>query len=210
MNETQKILDKLIVNEKRAELIINQREKLTGSKIFKKLYSEWKNLDRENLINRMFDELKENIDNFWTNEKYNKMLSLEFNMIYLEHSGLYGGGLEAFGINFQEKDNIYDDFKVNTDKWEYLDNISSLPTYIISPLYELTAKIQGEENNFDGEDDLMNIYDLYESTASLLTYKVFQKVDSKTLFNKLKIQRPFFFCMGEHDFGKPKLVYKIE
>lgn len=167
------------IAKENAEVIL----KNTNSKIFKSLFEFWQSLNRELALEGMFSEFQDNISKYWINPKFNKDLNKSFNMILFSHSGVYGGGLEAFAIDFQNDSTEFPILETMDNRLKYLENISSLEAFTIFSLNEFTRKIQGEENNFDDWDDLMTMYTLYEATAHILAYKVFLKPIKKIYFS---------------------------
>ncbi|PWN59008.1 hypothetical protein [Chryseobacterium viscerum] len=208
----EKLLNQLENQENIAKENAEAILKNTNSKIFKSLFEFWQGLNRELALEEMFLEFKENISKFWINPKFNKDLNQSFNMILFSHSGVYGGGLEAFALNFQNDSNDFPRLETMDSRIEYLENISSLEAFTIFPLNEFTMKIQGEENNFDDWDDLMTMYTLYEATAHILAYKVFSKTNQENIFQlSFRIEKPFYLTISEHDSGSPdKIIYLIE
>jgi len=195
--------------EKEAKEIVLEDLKESKNETYLAFYNTWKDQNRKDHINLMFEELKLNIDKYWLSAKYNKDVEKSFNMIYFEHGGLYGGELEAFAINFDSSDIELSEFKIMEDKLEYLDNISCLPAFVSPTLYHLTEKIQGEERKFDDSLDINSTYELFEATALIEINQLFKKANNENLFEKLNLKKPFYFSVAEHDAGAPKLIYVI-
>ncbi|UCA58463.1 hypothetical protein KB553_15585 [Chryseobacterium rhizoplanae] len=205
------IIFQLEKNENEAKQNVETILHNTNSEIFKNLYEFWQNFDRESAIVEMLNAFKQNITSFWTNPRFNKDLSKKFNMILLSHGGVYGGELEAFAINFQNGKKELLTLEITDERYDYLDNISSLEAFIIHPLSDFTMKIQGEENNFDDWDDLMTMYTLYEATAHILAHKVFSIANKENILqSNFNIEKPFYMAISEHDSGIPdKIIYQI-
>jgi len=204
------ILKSLKEIEKEADKTVLEDLKESNNETYLAFYNLWKNQERKDNINLMFEDLKSNIDAYWLAEKYNNDVQKTFNMIYFEHGGLYGGELEAFAIDFDDSGSELPEFKIMDDRMEYLDNISSLPAFVSPTLYHLTENIQGEEDNFDDFLDVNNIYELFEATALIEINKLFERANQENLFEKLNLKRPFYLAVAEHDAGAPKLIYVIE
>lgn len=204
------ILKSLKEIEKEADKTVLEDLKESNNETYLAFYNLWKNQERKDNINLMFEDLKSNIDGYWLAEKYNNDVQKTFNMIYFEHGGLYGGELEAFAIDFDDSGSELPEFKIMDDRMEYLDNISSLPAFVSPTLYHLTENIQGEEDNFDDFLDVNNIYELFEATALIEINKLFERANQENLFEKLNLKRPFYLSVAEHDAGAPKLIYVIE
>jgi len=204
------ILKGLKETEKQAEEIVTADLKESENEAYLAFYNLWKNQNRADHINLMFEELKQNIEKYWLAEKYNNDIDKSFNMIYFEHGGLYGGELEAFAIDFDYSNHDLPEFETMDDRLEYLDAISCLPAFVSPTLYHLTENIQGEEDNFDDFLDVNNIYNLFESTALTEINQLFEKADKENVFEKLNLKKPFYFAVAEHDAGAPKLIYVIE
>lgn len=208
--KNKKIFENLIEKESQLEKIVIESLQQTKNKTQTEFYKLWKEHNRNEYINNMFNDLKTNIDKYWLNEKYNKELKKEFNMLYFEHSGLYGGEFEAFAIDFDYSSNETPTFEIMDNRLNYLENISCLPGCEIPLLYDLTREIQGKENNFDDWDDLMDIYNLFETTAYIETFQTFLRADNEKIFSTMNLKKPFYLAVGEHDAGAPKLNYIIE
>ncbi|RKR10574.1 hypothetical protein C8C83_2251 [Flavobacterium sp. 90] len=204
------ILNGLKEIEKEAKKNITEDLEESENETYRAFYDLWKNQDRKDNINLMFEDLKSNVDTYWFAEKYNNDVQKSFNMIYFEHGGLYGGELEAFAIDFDDSGSELQELKIMDDRMEYLDNISCLPAFVSPTLYHLTENIQGEEDNFDDFLDVNNIYELFEATALIEMNKLFERADQENLFEKLNLKKPFYLAVAEHDAGAPKLIYVIE
>ncbi|MCV9932072.1 hypothetical protein OIU80_07235 [Flavobacterium sp. LS1R47] len=204
------ILKGLQEKEKEVKEAVIQDLEESQNETYLAFYNLWKNQIRKDNINLMFEELKLNTDKYWLADKYNNDIEKSFNMIYFEHGGLYGGELEAFAIDFNYSNNELPEFKIMDDRLEYLENISCLPAFISPTLYHLTENIQGEEDNFDDFLDVNNIYELFEATALVEINKLFEKANEENIFEKLNFKKPFYFAVGEHDAGAPKLIYVVE
>lgn len=196
--------------EKEAKKNVTEDLEESENETYKTFYDLWKNQERKDNINLMFEDLKSNVDRYWLAEKYNNDLQKSFNMIYFEHGGLYGGELEAFAIDFDDSGSELPEFEIMDDRMEYLDNISSLPAFVSPTLYHLTENIQGQEDNFDDFLDVNNIYELFEAAALIEMNKLFERANQENLFEKLNVKRPFYLAVAEHDAGAPKLIYVIE
>jgi hypothetical protein len=196
--------------EKEAKKNVTEDLEESENETYQAFYDLWKNQERKDNINLMFEDLKSNVDTYWLAEKYNNDVQKSFNMIYFEHGGLYGGELEAFAIDFDDSGSELSEFQIMDDRMEYLDNISSLPAFVSPTLYHLTENIQGEEDNFDDFLDVNNIYELFEATALIEINKLFERANQENLFEKLNLKRPFYLAVAEHDGGAPKLIYVIE
>nr|WP_315240920.1 hypothetical protein [uncultured Flavobacterium sp.] len=203
------ILQGLKEIEKEANEIVLEDLKESENETYNAFYNLWKDQNRKDHINLMFEELKDNIDKFWLAEKYNNDVEKSFNMIYFGHGGLYGGELEAFAIDFDNSDGKLSGFKIKEDQMKYLDNISCLPAFVSPTLYHLTEKIQGEEKKFDDFLDVNNIYELFEATALIEMNLLFESAHGRNVFEKLNIKKPFYLAVAEHDAGEPKLIYVI-
>jgi len=204
------IIERLKESENQLEKIVTESLKLTKNKTQSEFYKLWKDHDSNKYIESMFNDLKTNIDKYWLNDKYNKDMNKSFNMLYFEHSGLYGGEFDTFAIDFNYNSNQSPIFETMDDRLNYLENISCLPGCEIPLLYDLTREIQGKEDDFDDWDDLMDIYNLFETTALIEAHKTFLRADNEKLFSKLNFKKPFYLVVGEHDAGAPKLIYVIE
>jgi hypothetical protein len=204
------ILERLKETESEAKEIFIKDLQDSKNKTYLAFYNLWKDQDRKEHINLMFEELKLNINTYWLAEKYNNNIEKSFNMIYFEHGGLYGGELESFAIDFDDSGSEIPEFKIIDYRMEYLDNISSLPAFVSPTLYHLTENIQGEEDNFDDFLDVNNIYELFEATALIEMNRLFEKANQESLFEKLNLKKPFYFAVGEHDARAPKLIYVIK
>lgn len=196
--------------EKEAKKNVTEDLEESENETYQTFYDLWKNQERKDNINLMFEDLKSNVDRYWLAEKYNNDVQKSFNMIYFEHGGLYGGELEAFAIDFDDSGSELPEFEIMDDRMEYLDNISSLPAFVSLTLYHLTENIQGEEDNFDDFLDVNNIYELFEATALIEMNELFERANQENLFEKLNLKRPFYLAVAEHDAGAPKLIYVIE
>ncbi|PIF31741.1 hypothetical protein CLU81_2247 [Flavobacterium sp. 9] len=196
--------------EKEAKKNVTEDLEESENETYQAFYDLWKNQERKDNINLMFEDLKSNVNTYWLAEKYNNDVQKSFNMIYFEHGGLYGGELEAFAIDFDDSDSELPEFEIMDDRMEYLDNISCLPAFVSPTLYHLTENIQGEEDNFDDFLDVNNIYELFEATALIEINKLFERANQENLFEKLNLKRPFYLAVAEHDAGAPKLIYVIE
>lgn len=204
------ILERLKETERETKEIVIQDLQDSKNETYLAFYNLWKDHDRKENVSLMFEELKSNINNYWLAEKYNNDVEKSFNMIYFEHGGLYGGELEAFAIDFDDSGSEIPEFKIIEDRMEYLDTISSLPAFVSPTLYHLTENIQGEEDNFNDFLDVNNIYELFEATALTEINQLFKKVNEEKIFGNLNFKKPFYFAVGEHDAGAPKLIYVIE
>ncbi|QSB25341.1 hypothetical protein [Flavobacterium sp. CLA17] len=204
------IIQRLKESENQLEKIVTESLKLTKNKTQSEFYKLWKDHDNNQYIENMFNDLKTNIDTYWLNDKYNKDITKSFNMLYFEHSGLYGGEFDTFGIDFNYNKSESPVFETMDDRLNYLENISCLPGCEIPLLYDLTREIQGKEDDFDDWDDLMDIYNLFETTALIESHKTFSRAENEKLFSKLNFRKPFYLAVGEHDAGAPKLIYVIE
>jgi len=204
------ILERLKETESEAREIVIQDLQDSKNKTYLAFYNLWKNQDRKENVSLMFEELKLNINNYWLVEKYNNDIEKSFNMIYFEHGGLYGGELEAFAIDFDDSGSEIPEFKIIDDQMEYLDTISSLPAFVSPTLYHLTENIQGEESKFDDFLDVNSIYELFEATALTEINQLFKKANEEKILENLNLKKPFYFAVGEHDAGAPKLIYVIE
>lgn len=204
------ILKGLKEAEKEANQIVLEDLKESKNETYLGFYNLWKDQNRKDHIDLMFEDLKLNIDKYWLSEKYNNDIEKSFNMIYFEHGGLYGGELEAFAIDFNSSDIELSGFEIEDDKLEYLDNISCLPGFVSPTLYHLTENIQGKEDEFDDFIDVNSIYELFESTALIEIHQLFEKANKENLFEKLNFKKPFYISVAEHDAGSPKLIYVIE
>lgn len=204
------ILERLKETEGENKEIVIQDLQDSKNETYLVFYNLWKDQDRKENVSLMFEELKSNINNYWLAEKYNNDIEKSFNMIYFEHGGLYGGELEAFAIDFDDSGLEIPEFKIIEDRMEYLDTISSLPAFVSPTLYHLTENIQGEEDNFDDFLDVNNIYELFEATALTEINQLFKKANEEKIFGNLNFKKPFYFAVGEHDAGAPKLIYVIE
>lgn len=204
------ILERLKETERETKEIVIQDLQDSKNETYLAFYNLWKDHDRKENVSLMFEELKSNINNYWLAEKYNNDVEKSFNMIYFEHGGLYGGELEAFAIDFDDSGSEIPEFKIIEDRMEYLDTISSLPAFVSPTLYHLTENIQGEEDNFDDFLDVNNIYELFEATALTEINQLFKKANEEKIFGNLNFKKPFYFAVGEHDAGAPKLIYVIE
>jgi hypothetical protein len=196
--------------EKETKRVVTEDLEESENETYLTFYNLWKNQNREDNINLMFEELKLNIDKYWLTQKYNSDIEKSFNMIYFEHGGLYGGELEAFAVDFNYSNVELPEFETMDGRLEYLDNISCLPAFVSPTLYHLTENIQGEEDNFDDFLDVNNIYELFEATALIEINKLFEKANEENIFEKLNFKKPFYFAIGEHDAGAPKLIYVVE
>tara|TARA_R110002051_G_C8564751_1_gene474798 strand:+ start:68 stop:697 length:630 start_codon:yes stop_codon:yes gene_type:complete len=208
--KNKNILENLKESEKGLEKIVLESLKITKNAVQTEFYNLWKEHNANNYINEMFDDLKNNVEKFWLNEKYNKDIKKSFNMLYFEHSGLYGGEFETFAIDFNHNNSDLPNFENIQNELNYLDNISCLPAFIIPLLYDLTREVQGKEDDFEDWDDLMDIYNLFETTAYIESYETFLKAEKENLFKDLNFKKPFYLTVGEHDAGAPKLLYVIE
>lgn len=204
------ILERLKETESKAREIVIQDLQDSKNETYLAFYNLWKNQDRKENVSLMFEELKLNINNYWLDEKYNNHIEKSFNMIYFEHGGLYGGELEAFAIDFDDSGSEIPEFKIIDDRMEYLDTISSLPAFVSPTLYHLTENIQGEESKFDDFLDVNSIYELFEATALTEINQLFKKANEEKILENLNLKKPFYFAVGEHDAGAPKLIYVIE
>jgi len=204
------ILERLKGSENQFEKIVIERLKKTDSKFQSEFYRLWKSHDAENDINSMFIDLKSNVDKFWINERHNKDLGKSFNMLYFEHGGLYGGELEAYAIDFNYSNSELPKFEVMDNRLNYLKNISCFPACEVPLLGDLTREIQGKEKDFGDWSNVLNTYNLYESTALIQMHATFLRAYEENLFDKLNLQKPFYFVVGEHDAGAPKLVCVTE
>lgn len=204
------ILERLKEAESEAREIVIQDLQDSKNETYLAFYNLWKNQDRKENVSLMFEELKLNINNYWLVEKYNNDIEKSFNMIYFEHGGLYGGELEAFAIDFDDSGSEIPEFKIIDDRMEYLDTISSLPAFVSPTLYHLTENIQGEESKFDDFLDVNSIYELFEATALTEINQLFKKANEEKILENLNLKKPFYFAVGEHDAGAPKLIYVIE
>lgn len=204
------ILERLKETEGEAREIVIQDLQDSKNETYLAFYNLWKNQDRKENVSLMFEELKLNINNYWLVEKYNNDIEKSFNMIYFEHGGLYGGELEAFAIDFDDSGSEIPEFKIIDDRVEYLDTISSLPAFVSPTLYHLTENIQGEESKFDDFLDVNSIYELFEATALTEINQLFKKANEEKILENLNLKKPFYFAVGEHDAGAPKLIYVIE
>lgn len=196
--------------EKEAKKNVTEDLEESENETYQAFYDLWKNQERKDNINLMFEDLKSNVDTYWLAEKYNNDVQKSFNMIYFEHGGLYGGELEAFAIDFDDSGSELPEFEIMDDRMEYLDNISCLPAFVSPTLYHLTENIQGEEDNFDDFLDVNNIYELFEATALIEMNELFERANQENLFEKLNLKKPFYLAVAEHDAGAPKLIYVIE
>lgn len=196
--------------ENEAKEIVIQDLEESENETYLAFYNLWKDQDRKEHINLMFQDLKSNIDIYWLAEKYNNDIEKSFNMIYFEHGGLYGGELEAYAVNFDESDLELSEFKIIDDRMDYLETISSLPAFVSPTLSHLTERIQGEENNFDEFSDVNTIYELFEATALIEINQLFERANKENLFIKLNLKKPFYLAVAEHDASSPKLIYVIE
>ena len=208
--KNKKIFENLIEKEIQLEKIVIESLQQKKNNTQTEFYKLWKEHNKNEYINKMFDDLKININKYWLNEKYNKELNKEFNMLYFEHSGLYGGEFEAFAIDFSYDSNETPTYEIMDERLNYLENISCLPSCEIPLLSDLTREIQGKENDFDDWDDLMDIYKLFETTAYIETFQTFLRANNEKLFSSLVLKKPFYLAVGEHDAGAPKLIYVIE
>ncbi|TDW45980.1 hypothetical protein EV144_107173 [Flavobacterium sp. 270] len=211
----EEINNSILKNLKETENEMNQivAENLNESEneTYLEFYNLWKNQNRIDNQDLMYEELKLNIEKYWLLEKYNNDIQKKFNMLYFEHGGLYGGDLEAYAIDFNYSNSKkMPDFEVMDDRFEYLDNISSMPAFVSPTLYHLTKNIQGEEGKFDDFLDVNDIYNLFESTALIEINRLFERADNEKLFEKFNFKKPFYLAIGEHDAGAPKLVYVID
>jgi len=204
------ILQDLKEIQKEANEIVVEDLKESENETYFAFYNLWKDQNRKDHIDLMFEELKDNIDKFWLAEKYNNDVEKSFNMIYFEHGGLYGGELEAFAVDFDNSDGKLLEFKIKDDQMKYLDNISCLPAFVSPTLYYLTENIQGEEKKFDDFIDVNNIYELFEATALIEMNLLLERADVENVFKKLNLKKPFYFAVAEHDAGAAKLIYVIE
>ncbi|MBS7256284.1 hypothetical protein [Flavobacterium branchiicola] len=204
------IIEKLKEIENEAKVIVTEDLEESENETYLAFYNLWKDQDREEHIDLMFQDLKTNIQKYWLSEKYNNDIDKSFNMIYFEHGGLYGGELEAYAIEFDDSSFESLEFKIIEERMEYLDNISSLPAFVSPTLYHLTENIQGEEKKFDDFIEVNNIYDLFEATALNEINKLFERANKENLFEKLNLRKPFYFAVAEHDAGAPQLIYVIE
>lgn len=204
------IIESLKEKEIELEKIVTEGLQLTNNKTQSEFYKLWKEHNTEKYIEIMLNDLKTNIDKYWLNDKYNKDVAKSFNMLYFEHSGLYGGAFDAFAIDFNYTGNQSPIFETMDDRLTYLENISCLPGCEIPLLSDLTREIQGKENDFDDWDDLMDVYNLFETTALIQSHQTFLRADKENLFRNLNFKNPFYFAAGEHDAGAPKLIYIIE
>ena len=204
------MIEKFIEKENQLEKIVIESLQQTRNKTQYEFYKLWKEHDRKEYVENMFNDLKANIDKYWLNEKYNKDIKKEFNMLYFEHSGLYGGEFETFAIDFDYSSKETPTFEIMDGRLNYLENISCLPGCEIPLLYDLTREIQGKENDFDDWNDLMDIYNLFETTAYIETFQTFLRADNEKLFSNLNMKTPFYLTVGEHDAGAQKLIYVIE
>ncbi|MBE8727315.1 hypothetical protein [Flavobacterium hungaricum] len=204
------ILKTLQETEKEMNEIVLENLKESENKTFLEFYSLWKNQNRSEHNDLMFEELKLNIEKYWLSEKYNNDIEKSFNMLYFEHGGLYGGDLEAYAIDLDYSDNELPDFEMLDDKLEYLDNIASMPSFISPTLYHLTENIQGREKEFDDFLDINDLYNLYEATALIEINTLFERAEKENLFEKFNLKKPFYIAVGEHDAGAPKLIYVME
>ena len=203
------ILQRLKEAEVYAEKIVLDRLK-QAAPVYSEFYDLWRKNNRAESLDMMITDLKSNYTQFWLNEKYNKDIKKGFNMLLLEHSGLYGGELEAYAIDFEYSESGCPIFELIDKRFTYLDNISCFPAFIMPILDNLTENIQGREDDFNGWDDIMNIYELYEATALVEVHKVLGLVVEESLFKELDLHTPFYFAVEEHDSGEvPKLVYMI-
>jgi hypothetical protein len=204
------IIERLKESENQLEKIVTESLKLTKNKAQSEFYKLWKEHDNNKYIESMLNDLKTNINKYWLSDKYNKDMNKSFNMLYFEHSGLYGGEFDTFAIDFNYNSSESPIFETMDDRLNYLENISCLPGCQIPLLYDLTREIQGKEKDFDDWDDLMDIYNLFETTALIESHQTFLRADNEKLFDKLNIKKPFYLAVGEHDAGAPKLIYVIE
>lgn len=204
------IIESLKENEILLEKIVIESLQLTKNKTQFEFYKLWKEHNTDKDIEVMFNDLKANIEKYWLNDKYNKDLEKSFNMLYFEHGGLYGGEFDTFAIDFNYNGNESPIFETMDDRLDYLENISCLPGCEIPLLYDLTREIQGKEDDFDDWDDLMDIYNLFKTTALIESHQTFLRADNENLFRNLNFRKPFYFAVGEHDAGTPKLIYVIE
>ncbi|WKL48974.1 hypothetical protein Q1W71_04125 [Flavobacterium pectinovorum] len=204
------IIERLKETEIQLEKNVTESLKLTDNKTQLEFYNLWKEHDSNKNIESMFNDLKTNINNYWLNDKYNNDLKKEFNMLYFEHGGLYGGAFDTFAIDFNYSSIESPIFKTMDERLNYLENISCLPGCIIPLLSDLTREIQGKENDFDDWEDLMDIYNLFETAAFIESYQTFLRAHHENIFSKLNFKKPFYLAVGEHDAGAPKLLYVIE
>ncbi|RUT71540.1 hypothetical protein D0817_06600 [Flavobacterium cupreum] len=208
--ENKTILERLREVEIQSEIKVVECLKETENKVQSEFFNMWKNHDSEQYINIMFNDLKLNIEKYWLNEKYNKEIEKEFNMIYFEHSGLYGGEFESYAIDFNYINDKFPKFEIMDKRITYLENISCFPACIVPLLNDLTREIQGKEDDFDDWDDVMDIYNLFESSSYIEAYQMFLRADKEKVFSKLNFKTPLYLAVGEHDGGAPNLIYVIK
>lgn len=208
--KNKSIIEEFKVLQKELEKNVIESIALTNNKTQIAFYEYWKMHDSNQFIDQMFTDLKANIDKYWLNEKYNKEIDKSFNLLYFEHSGLYGGEFDTFAVDFNYNSIESPTFETMDERLDYLENISGLPGCEIPLLSYLTSGIQGKENDFDDWDDLMGIYDLFETTAFIQAHETFLKASNENLFGNLNLKKPFYFAAGEHDAGAPKLIYVME
>ncbi|QQU04796.1 hypothetical protein [Myroides odoratus] len=204
------ILDQLRAKEKQMEQLVCNSIERTGNSAQKEFYHQWKNHNREEAVETMFYELRQNVVDYWLNEKYTKGSTTAFNLLYLEQDGLYGGEFTSFAIDFRYPSKKLPQFEVMDDRFHYLENRNSLPACVIPLLDILTQEIQGKEYDFEEWDDVMDMYNLFETTAYIDTHQTFLLAHQEGLFQSLPIQKPFYIAVGEHDAGAPQLIYVME
>lgn len=217
MKEVNKyIYENLIRNEKEAASAVRDIVIIEPKSIFAELYNHWKGLDREELIEKMYLELVNNVNDYWVNEKYNNDLDKEFNMLLFSHGGFYGGGLlEAYAIDFDYADLQLPQLEMMDDRMDYLDNIETMEAFFAQPLLDFNEAIpdlDDEEATSKWEEHSYELYVLYEATALVLAYEVIKKANNNKLFtDKFKLKLPFYFTISEHDCGEPdKLLYVLK
>jgi len=204
------ILDQLLAKEKQREQLVCASIEQTGNMVQKEFYQRWKSHNREEAIEAMFYDLKQNVADYWLNEKYTKGSTTAFNLLYLEQGGLYGGEFDSFAIDFRYPSKKLPQFEVMDNRFHYLENWTCLPACVIPLLDVLTQEIQGKEYDFEDWDDVMDMYNLFEATAYIDTYQTLLLAHQEQLFQSIPMQKPFYIAVGEHDAGAPQLIYVIE
>jgi hypothetical protein len=127
-------------------------------------------------------------------------------MLYFEHSGLYGGEFETFAIDFNYNSSESPIFETMDDRLTYLENPLAKSHYFAI----LQEKFREKKMIYEDWEDLIDIYNLFETTALIESYETFLRAGSEKLFSKLNFRAPFYLAVGKHDAGAPKLIYVIE
>ena len=188
---------------------------IKNEQLLERILNEFNKFDFDRYKKQLAKEIKDNLENWWTNPEKGINPEEKLLMIFFEYDSTWWENREALAYGVLK----WDDFEIYREDFDMGYEYSFATEFYACPGLKLgyfnCFSFLDDDSDLEEKDkegkyfDLDGFYELKEYislTGILEISRVFVKLKEENLFEKINKNSPFLFSIGEHDMGQNPIL----